>query len=48
MVDDDEAIVAPIERLETAGIGDVDRPHGLLYGLYALISVHFRKQEDRA
>ena len=46
MVHDHEAIVARIERLEAAEAGDVDTLQELLYGLYALISVHFRKEED--
>jgi iron-sulfur cluster repair protein YtfE (RIC family) len=46
MVHDHEAIVARVERLETADLGDVDALQELLYGLYALISVHFRKEED--
>ena len=46
MIHDHEAIVARIERLERADIGDVDSLQELLYGLYALISVHFRKEED--
>ena len=46
MVHDHEAIVARIERLEEANLGDVDTLQELLYGLYALISVHFRKEED--
>ncbi len=46
MVHDHEAIVARIERLEGADIGDVDTLQELLYGLHALISVHFRKEED--
>ena len=46
MVHDHEAIVARIERLETADPSDVDTLQELLYGLYALISVHFRKEED--
>jgi iron-sulfur cluster repair protein YtfE (RIC family) len=46
MVHDHEAIVARIERLEQADIDDVDTLQELLYGLYALISVHFRKEED--
>ena len=44
MVHDHEAIVARIERLEGADIGDVDTLQELLYGLHALISVHFRKE----
>ena len=46
MVHDHEAIVARIERLEAADAGDVDALQEVLYGLYALISVHFRKEED--
>jgi iron-sulfur cluster repair protein YtfE (RIC family) len=46
MVHDHEAIVARIERLERADIHDVDSLQELLYGLHALISVHFRKEED--
>jgi iron-sulfur cluster repair protein YtfE (RIC family) len=46
MVHDHEAIVSRIERLEGADIDDVDSLQELLYGLYALISVHFRKEED--
>jgi len=46
MVHDHEAIVARIERLEGADSEDVDVLQELLYGLYALIGVHFRKEED--
>ena len=46
MVHDHEAIVARIERLEATEAGEVDALQELLYGLYALISVHFRKEED--
>ncbi len=46
MVHDHEAIVARIERLEQADADDVDMLQELLYGLYALIGVHFRKEED--
>lgn len=46
MIHDHEAIVARIERLEEADVDDVDTLQELLYGLYALISVHFRKEED--
>jgi len=46
MVHDHEAIVARIERLEQADVADLDTLQELLYGLYALISVHFRKEED--
>lgn len=46
MVHDHEAIVARVERLEAAAPGDVDVLQEVLYGLYALIMVHFRKEED--
>lgn len=46
MIHDHEAIVSRIERLERADAHDVDSLQELLYGLYALISVHFRKEED--
>ena len=46
MVHDHEAIVARIERLEATQVADVDALQELLYGLHALISVHFRKEED--
>lgn len=46
MVHDHEAIVSRIERLEQADSDDSDTLQELLYGLYALISVHFAKEED--
>ena len=46
MVHDHQAIVARIERLQAADVADVDALQELLYGLYALISVHFLKEED--
>jgi iron-sulfur cluster repair protein YtfE (RIC family) len=46
MVHDHEAIVARINRLADADVTDADLLQELLYGLYALISVHFRKEED--
>ena len=46
MVHDHEAIVARVERLERTDAGDVDGLQELLYGLQALIGVHFRKEED--
>lgn len=46
MVHDHEAIVARVERLRAADPADVDALQELLYGLHALISVHFRKEED--
>lgn len=46
MIHDHEEIVARIERLEQTDTADVDTLQELLYGLHALISVHFRKEED--
>ncbi len=46
MVHDHEAIVDRIERLADVSVAEVDLLQELLYGLYALISVHFRKEED--
>ena len=46
MVHDHEAIVARIELLERTAPADTDALQELLYGVYALIGVHFRKEED--
>ena len=46
MIHDHEAIVARIDELARLDVHDVDALQELLYGLYALISVHFRKEED--
>ena len=46
MVHDHEAIVARIDQLADTEIANVDKLQELLYGLYALISVHFSKEED--
>ncbi len=46
MVHDHEAIVARVERLERTDADDVDGLQELLFGLQALIAVHFRKEED--
>ena len=46
MIHDHEAIVARVDRLAGADVEDVDALQELLYGLHALISVHFRKEED--
>ena len=46
MVHDHDAIVERIDRLEQADIEEVETLQELLYGLHALISVHFRKEED--
>ena len=46
MVHDHDAIVERIDRLEQADIEEVETLQELLYGLHALISAHFRKEED--
>jgi iron-sulfur cluster repair protein YtfE (RIC family) len=46
MVHDHESIVARIELLEADDLSDVDALQQHLYELHALISVHFRKEED--
>jgi hemerythrin HHE cation binding domain-containing protein len=46
MIHDHEAIVARIDELACVDVHDVDALQERLYGLYALISVHFRKEED--
>lgn len=46
MVHDHRAIVERIERLAETDTAEIDTLQELLYGLYALISVHFRKEED--
>ena len=46
MVHDHAAIAARIEQLGATPPDDVDTVQELLYGLYALIIVHFRKEED--
>ena len=46
MVHDHEAIVARVERLEQTDVDEIDALQELLYGLYTLIGVHFRKEED--
>lgn len=46
MVHDHEAIVMRVERLANTPPEDTETLQELLYGLYALISVHFRKEED--
>lgn len=46
MVSDHRAIVARIDALEVAGPDRVDRLQELLYGLHALLIVHFHKEED--
>lgn len=46
MVHDHREIVARVERLARVDVADLDALQELLYGLYALISVHFRKEED--
>jgi iron-sulfur cluster repair protein YtfE (RIC family) len=46
MIHDHEAIMERIDRLQHTDASDVDALQELLYGLHALISVHFRKEED--
>jgi iron-sulfur cluster repair protein YtfE (RIC family) len=46
MIHDHEAIVERIERLRQTDVDDVDELQELLYGLHALIGVHFRKEEE--
>jgi hemerythrin HHE cation binding domain-containing protein len=46
MIHDHEAIVGRVERLEEADAGDVDTLQEVLYGLYALVCVHFAKEEE--
>lgn len=46
MISDHRAIVSRIDALATAGPDDVDRLQELLYGLHALLIVHFRKEDD--
>lgn len=46
MISDHRAIVSRIDALATAGPDDVEQLQELLYGLYALLIVHFRKEED--
>jgi iron-sulfur cluster repair protein YtfE (RIC family) len=46
MVHDHDAIVERIEQLAATDPADVETLQELLYGLHALITVHFRKEED--
>lgn len=46
MIHDHRAIEERVERLERADTTDLDALQELMYGLYALICVHFRKEED--
>lgn len=46
MVHDHQAIVSRIEQLEQTEPADTSALQELLYGLHALIGVHFRKEED--
>lgn len=46
MISDHRAIVSRGEALAAAGPDDVDQLQELLYGLYALLVVHFHKEED--
>lgn len=46
MIHDHQAILARTNELAHTDPGDIDQLQELLYGLYALISVHFRKEEE--
>ena len=46
MIHDHEAIVARVEQLAAASPDDVETIQELLYGLHALIRVHFDKEEE--
>lgn len=46
MISDHRAIVSRIEALTATRPDDADRLQELLYGLYALLIVHFHKEED--
>jgi iron-sulfur cluster repair protein YtfE (RIC family) len=46
MISDHRAIVARIDALADADLDDVDRIQELLYGLHALLLVHFHKEEE--
>ncbi len=46
MIHDHRAILARADELARADPADLDRLQELLYGLYALISVHFGKEEE--
>ena len=46
MIHDHEAIVERVERLARTPVEDAATLQELLYGLNALISVHFAKEED--
>ncbi|HMI81955.1 MAG TPA: hemerythrin domain-containing protein [Solirubrobacterales bacterium] len=46
MISDHRAIVSRIEALAAAPPDDLDQLQELLYGLHALLLVHFRKEED--
>jgi iron-sulfur cluster repair protein YtfE (RIC family) len=46
IIHDHEAIVARVKRLEATAPDDVDALQELLYGLHALILVHFGKEEE--
>lgn len=46
MISDHRAIVSRIEALAAAEPEDVDQLQELLYGLHALLIVHFHKEED--
>jgi iron-sulfur cluster repair protein YtfE (RIC family) len=46
MIHDHQAIVARVEQLAATSLDDIDALQERLYGLHALIVVHFRKEEE--
>ncbi|MFN8162832.1 MAG: hemerythrin domain-containing protein [Solirubrobacterales bacterium] len=46
MISDHRAIISRIDALTAAQPDDVERLQELLYGLHALLIVHFHKEED--
>jgi iron-sulfur cluster repair protein YtfE (RIC family) len=46
MISDHRAIVSRIEALEGTGPDEIDKLQELLYGTYALLLVHFYKEES--
>lgn len=46
MISDHRAIVARIDALASTDLSDTDRLQELLYGLHALLVVHFHKEEE--
>jgi Hemerythrin HHE cation binding domain len=46
MIHDHQAILARTDALAEADPDNIDRVQELLYGVYALITVHFHKEEE--